>query len=215
MQPLLALCVAPQDGLVGAENAPLLEVSRGESQRTVAASMVTGEQENRRSPTKSVHTEVLGMSIEDRDAATSLFIVRRLEEVERNQDSCGETLPETAPQVFEDLPVCREALSEAALQVLESLPTLGEGSDVEGPLGALVSLLRPTLGLVTADPVTSQICSSFAQVTLEAVTVCYGIAPGPMDSDVPSTSQQPTMLELELQLEAALKENATLREQNC
>lgn len=46
------------------------------------------------------------------------------------------------------------------------------------------------------------------------MALCYGVNPGHRPSDVASTSQRLDVSELELKLDAALKENIVLREQN-
>lgn len=94
--------------------------------------------------------------------------------------------------------------------MFESSPSLGVDPDVEGLHGALVRWLGLASTFVSVGPVARRFCSSLAQAALDAIAICYGMAPEHRASNVASTSHQPNVPKLEFKLEAALKENAQL-----
>jgi hypothetical protein len=70
----------------------------------------------------------------------------------------------------------------------------------------------PNLPSTAADPVACQVCSVFAQAALDVVALWKVILLDPRVFEVASSYYTPIASELELKLEAALKENALLKE---
>ncbi|KAB9384667.1 hypothetical protein FH972_027029 [Carpinus fangiana] len=172
---------------------------------------VINDQDGEECSSGSVHTEVIESPYEDN--STAVPDDGEILEGATETQAAG-TVPYSAAVL--PVPPSREVENTGACPPQALMSSLSVQADlgVGGPLEVLESLLGPNLPPAAADPVARQVCSVFAKATLDALALCHGIVLEPRDSEAASSSRTPVASELELKLEAALKENALLKEKN-